>query len=98
MGALFRCDRDLRLRFRSGLANQQRETREGKTAGDVVDHVYLTEIQAGLQGLQWDINLEDDGLAVRRGDFAGDDGFGFVEFCWALHKFAPVTYADGLTR
>ena len=97
MGGLFRCDRDLRLRFRSGLANQQRETREREAAGDVVDHVYLAEIEPRLQGLQRDVNLEDDGFVVRRGDFAGDDGFGFVDFCCALQKFDAGEDADGIT-
>src|SRR6266436_8522695 len=89
-------DGGLRIRPGSLLANEQRETRERKTACDVVDYVYLTEIEARLQGLQRDINLEDDGFAIGCVDFVGDDGFGFVDLCCALEKFDAGEDSDGI--
>ena len=61
------------------LTNEQRKARERKTAGDIVYYVYLTEIQAGLQGLQRHIDLEDDGFAIGGSDFVRHDGLGFVD-------------------
>ena len=87
----------MRIRPGSLLANQQRKTRERKTAGDVVNHVYLAEIEAGLQRLQRHIHLEDDGLAIGRCDFVGYDGFGFVDLCCALKKFDAGEDANGIT-
>src|SRR6266478_7435145 len=89
-------DGGLRIRFRCLLANEQRETRERKTACDVVDYVYLTEIEARLQGLQRDINLEDDGFAIGCGDFIGDDGQGLVDFRCALEKFDAGEDPNGI--
>src|SRR5882757_4193778 len=91
-------DGGLRIRPGSLLANEQRETRERKTACDVVDYVYLTEIEARLKGLQRDINLEDDGFAIGCGDFVGDDGQGLVNFRCALEKFDAGEDSDGIAR
>ena len=78
------------------LANEQRKARKRKAASDVVDYVYLAEIQAGLQGLQRDINLEDDGFAIGGGDFVRNDWLGFVDLCCALEKFDAGEDADGI--
>ena len=69
------------------LTNEQGKSRERKTAGDVVDHVYLTEIEAGFQGLQRNVNLKDDGFAIGGGDFVRHDGFRFIDFRRTLEKF-----------
>src|SRR5208283_403442 len=37
-------------RMWSGLADEEGKARKGEAAGDVVDYVHLTEIEAGLQG------------------------------------------------
>ena len=75
-------------------ADEEREAREREAAGDVVDYVYLAEVKAGLEGLQGDVNLEDDGFPVGRGDFVRDDGLGFVDFGCALEKFDTGENAD----
>src|SRR5258705_13342644 len=89
-------DGGLRIRLGSLLANEQRKTRERKTACDVVDYVSLTEIEARLHGLQRDINLEDDGFAIGCGDFIGDDGHGLVDLCCALEKFDAGEDPEGI--
>src|SRR5258705_11766755 len=90
-------DGGLRIRLGSLLANEQRETRERKTACDVVDYVYLTEIEARLQGLQRDINLEDAAFAIGCGEFIGDYGHGLVGFRCALEKFDAGSEPYGTT-
>ena len=78
------------------LADEQGEAREGKTAGDVVVYIYLTEIEAGLQSLQRNVDLKDDGFAIGGGDFLGDYGPGLVDFCCALKKFNAGEDTDGI--
>ena len=80
------------------LTNKQEEARERETAGDVVDYVYLTEIEARFQGLQGDVNLENDGFAIGCGDLVGNDGLRFVDFRCALEKFDAGEDADGIAR
>jgi len=84
--------------MRNGFADEERKPREGETAGDVVDHVHLAEIEAGLQGLQRQVHLEDDGFAIGRGDFVGLDQLGFIDLRPALDKFDAGEDADGVTR
>ena len=76
------------------LADEERKAGEGKAAGDVVNYVYLAEIEAGFQGLQRYVNLEDYGFSVGRGDFVRDDGLGFVDFGCALEEFDAGENAD----
>lgn len=59
-----------RDRLRNGFADEQREAGKGEAAGDIIDHVDLAEIQAGLQGLQRQVHLEDDRFAIGRGALA----------------------------
>jgi len=68
---------------RDGFADEEGKAREGEAAGDVVDHVDLAEMQAGLQGLQRQIHLEDDGFAIGRSDFVGLDQLGLID----LHRW-----------
>ncbi len=85
----------MRVRPDCLIANEQREAREGKTAGHIVDHVYLTEIQTRLQGFERNVNLEDDRFAIGGGDFVRDDWLGFVDLRSTLEKFDAGEDADG---
>ena len=84
--------------MRNGFADEEGKPREGEAAGDVVNHVDLAEIQAGLQGLQRQVHLEDDRFAIGRGDFVGLDGLGFIDLRRALDKFDAGEDAHGVTR
>ena len=81
-----------------GFFHQDGPAGEGEVAGVVVDHVHLAGVEAGLQGLQRQIDLEDDGFAVGRGYFAGHDLFRFVDFRVSLQKFDAGENADGVAR
>jgi len=59
------------------LTNEQRETRERKTACDVVDYVYLTEIEPGFRDCSGTSIWKMTALRSVR-DFIGDDGHGLV--------------------
>ena len=54
--------------------------------------------EARLEGLQREIDLEDDGFAVGGGHFISDNGLGFVDFCASLQKFDAGKDADGVAR
>jgi len=62
-----------------GFADEDGEAGEGEGARDVVNDVDLAKVQAGLQGLQRHVHLEDHGFALGSGHFVGHDGLGFVD-------------------
>ena len=63
-----------------GFLDEDRPAREGEVAGVVVDYVHLAGVEAWLQGLQRQVDLEDDGFAVGGVYFVGHDWFRFVNF------------------
>src|SRR5271166_601660 len=60
-------------RWRRGFFDEDGPAGEGKVAGIVVDYVHLARREARLQGLQRQVDLEDDGFAVGGGYFVGHD-------------------------
>src|SRR5215468_9673578 len=98
--ALFRSGRggSLWWRLRGRLADQKREARERKAAGEVINDVDLAEVQTLLQSLQRNIHLEDDRFAVRCGNFVGHDKLRLKNFCGPLEKFDAGHDAHAFAR
>ena len=74
------------------------KTRKGKTSRYVVDDVDLADVESGLQRLEGQIDLENDGLAVRSSDFGGHHRLGFVDFHAVLKEFDAGKNADTVAR
>jgi hypothetical protein len=83
----------------NGLTNEDGKARERKTARDIVDYIYLTEVQPRFQRLQRQVHLEGYGFAFRGIHFVKGAHTGLEDLRGVLDKFdagenATVSCAD----
>ena len=82
----------------NGLTDEDGKARERKTAGDVVDYIYLTEVQARFQRLQRQVQLEGYGFAFWGVHFVKGGHAGLEDLRGVLDKFYIGENANGVVR
>src|SRR6266849_10062339 len=68
------------------LFDQNRRARKSEVSRNIVDHVYLAHVEAGLQRQQRQIDMKNHRFAVRGSNLIRHNGLGFVNFRATLQK------------
>ena len=82
----------------NGFTNEDGKARERKTARDIVDYIYLTEVQARFQRLQRQVHLEGYGFAFWGVHFVEGGHAGLEDLHGVLDKFYIGENANGVVR
>lgn len=81
-----------------GFTNEDGKARERKTARDIVDYIYLTEVQARFQRLQRQVHLESHSFSFRGVHFVKGGYTGLENLRRVLDKFDAGENANGVVR
>jgi len=82
----------------NGFTNEDGKARERKTAGDIVDYIYLTEVQPGFQRFQRQVHLESYRFSFRGVHFVKGGHTGLEDLRGVLDKFDARENANGVVR